>query len=79
MSNSSSENNAQQPNKRPRAGLIVYFGLGINLFGFASIGDLFEGLGLLIMALGIGIITADYVYPNTGEEITIAVENFEES
>ena len=39
----------------------------------------FEGLGLLIMALGIGIITADYVYPNTGEDITKAVENFEES
>ena len=48
------------------------FWSGINLFGFASIEDLFEGLGLLIMALGIGIITADYVYPNTGEEITKA-------
>ena len=59
--------------------MVMYFGLGINLFGFASIGDLFEGLGLLIMALGIGIITADYVYPNTSEEITKAVENFEES
>ena len=80
MSNSNGENKAQKPNKRPRTGLMVmYFGLGINLFGFASIGDLFEGLGLLIMALGIGIITADYVYPNTSEEITKAVENFEES
>tara|TARA_B000000565_G_scaffold250084_1_gene222179 strand:- start:253 stop:495 length:243 start_codon:yes stop_codon:yes gene_type:complete len=80
MSNSSNENKAQKPNKRLSAGLMVmYFGLGINLFGFASIGDLFEGLGLLIMALGIGIITADYVYPNTGEDIIKAVENFEES
>ena len=80
MSNSNSENKTQKPNKRPRAGLMVmYFVLGINLFGFASIGDLFEGLGLLIMALGIGTITADYVYPNTSEEITKAVENFEES
>ena len=70
----------KKPNKRLRTGLIVmYFGLGMNLFGFASIGDLFEGLGLLIMALGIGTITADYVYPNTSEEITKAVENFEES
>jgi hypothetical protein len=33
----------------------------------------------LIMALGIGIITADYLYPNTVEDITKAVENFEES
>ena len=80
MSNSNSENKTQKPNKRLRAGLMVmYFGLGINLFGFASIGDLFEGLGLLIMALGIGTITADYVYPNTSEEITKSVENFEES
>ena len=80
MSYSKSKNKAQKPNKRLRVGLtIMYFGLGINLFGFASIGDLFEGLGLLIMALGIGIITSDYVYPNTGEEITKAVEKFEES
>ena len=80
MSNSSGENKAQKPNKRLSVGLtVMYFGLGINLFGFASIGDLFEGLGLLIMALGIGIITADYVYPNTGEDITKAVEKFEES
>ena len=80
MSNSNGENKAQKQNKRLRTGLmIMYFGLGINLFGFASIGDLFEGLGLLIMALGIGIITANYVYPNTSEEITKAVENFEES
>ena len=80
MSNSNVENKAQKPNKRLRAGLMVmYFGLGINLFGFASVGDLFEGFGLLIMALGIGIITADYVYPNTGEDITKAVEKYEES
>ena len=80
MSDPKSKNKAQKPNKRLRVGLMVmYFGLGINLFGFASVGEFFEGLGLLIMALGIGIITADYVYPNTGEDITKAVENFEES
>ena len=80
MSDSNIYNKAQKPNKRLRAGLIViYFGLGINLFGFASIGEFFESAGLFIMALGIGIITADYVYPNTGENITKAVEKFEES
>ena len=80
MSNYNDENKAQNPNKRLRVGLtVMYFGLGTNLFGFASIGDLFEGARLLIMALGIGIITADYVYPNTGQDITKAVENFEES
>tara|TARA_B000000532_G_C18660189_1_gene316417 strand:+ start:54 stop:296 length:243 start_codon:yes stop_codon:yes gene_type:complete len=80
MSDPKSKNKAQKPNKRLRVGLMVmYFGLGINLFGFALVGDLFESFGLLIMALGIGITTADFVYPNTGEDITKAVENFEES
>ena len=43
MSDPKSKNKAQKPNKRLRVGLMVmYFGLGINLFGFASVGDLFE-------------------------------------
>ena len=44
-----------------------------------SLGDFFEGVGLLVMALGVGIVTAGYIYPNTGEEITEAVEKFEEN
>ena len=39
----------------------------------------FEGVGLLVMALGVGMVTAGYIYPNTGEEITEAVEKFEEN
>ena len=50
----------------------------INLFGFASLGDFFEGIGLLVIALAIGMVTAGYIYPNTGEELTSAVEEFEE-
>ena len=38
---------------------------------------LFEGVGLLVGAIGIGIVIAGYLYPNTGEELTSAVEEFE--
>ena len=80
MTNIATNQKTKEPNKRLRAGLvIIYVGLGINLFGFASLGDFFEGIGLLVMALGVGMVTAGYIYPNTGEEITEAVEKFEEN
>ena len=78
MTNSKSNEIVKEPNKRLRTGLaIMYVGLGINLFGFASLGSYFEGVGLLVMALGVGIVTADYIYPNTSEELTNAVEDYE--
>ena len=79
MTKSINNDTAKESNKRLRAGLtIMYVGLGINLFGFASLGDFFEGIGLLVIALGIGMVTAGYIYPNTGEELTSTVEEFEE-
>ena len=79
MTKSINNDTTKEPNKRLRTGLaIMYVGLGINLFGFASLGDFFEGIGLLVIALGIGMVTAGYIYPNTGEELTSAVEEFEE-
>tara|TARA_B100000683_G_C12068725_1_gene381834 strand:- start:173 stop:415 length:243 start_codon:yes stop_codon:yes gene_type:complete len=79
VSKSINKDTAKESNKRLRAGLaIMYVGLGINLFGFASLGDFFEGIGLMVIALGIGMVTAGYIYPNTGEELTSAVEEFEE-
>ncbi len=66
-------------NKRLRRGLVImYAGLGFNLFGFIRLGSLMELVGLILMAIGVGIITADYIYPTTSEEITNAVEKFEE-
>ena len=44
--------------------------------GFVAMGSLVKGVGLLICAIGIGII-AGYLYPNTSEELTNAVEEFE--
>ena len=78
MANFSSGERVIERSKRLKVGLIIiYVGLGINLFGFASLGSNFEGVGLLVMALGVGIVTADYIYPNTSEELTNAVEEYE--
>ena len=41
-------------------------------------GSFFEGVGLLVSAIGVGTMIAGYLYPNTSEELTNAVEKFEE-
>ena len=42
------------------------------------LGRFFEGIGLLVGAIGAGVMIAGYFFPNTSEEITSAVEKFEE-
>tara|TARA_B110000014_G_C19951691_1_gene492455 strand:- start:393 stop:785 length:393 start_codon:yes stop_codon:yes gene_type:complete len=62
-----------------RGGLITFFvGVGIYFLGFVAMGSFFEGVGLLVSFIGIGTMAAGYIYPNTSEEITKAVEDFEE-
>ena len=62
-----------------RGGVITLFvGIGIYLLGFASMGSFFEGIGLLVGAIGVGTMIAGYFFPNTSEELTNAVEKFEE-
>ena len=59
-----------------RGGVITLFvGVGIYLLGQASFGAFFAGIGLLVGAIGIGIMIAGYLYPNTSEELTNAVES----
>ena len=61
-----------------RGGVITLFvGVGIYLLGAVSFGSMFEGVGLLVGAIGIGTMIAGYLYPNTGEELTDAVDDFE--
>ena len=61
-----------------RGGVITLFvGVGIYLLGAAAFGKFFEGIGLLVGAIGVGTMIAGYLYPNTGEELTDAVEEFE--
>jgi hypothetical protein len=69
----------KEPVDYRRGGLITIFvGVGIYFLGFISFGSFFEGVGLLVGFIGIGTMAAGYIYPNTSEEITKAVEEFEE-
>ena len=69
----------KEPIDYRRGGVITLFvGIGIYLLGFASMGSFFEGIGLLVGAIGVGTMIAGYFFPNTGEELTNAVEKFEE-
>jgi hypothetical protein len=40
-------------------------------------GQFFEGSGFLVGAIGVGTMLAGYMYPNTSEEITNAVDEYE--
>ena len=69
----------KEPVDYRRGGLITIFvGVGIYFLGLVAMGSFFEGVGLLVSFIGIGTMAAGYIYPNTGEEITKAVEDFEE-
>ena len=61
-----------------RSGVITLFvGIGIYLLGLTAMGPLFEGVGLLVGSIGLGTMIAGYFFPNTSEELTNAVEEFE--
>ena len=61
-----------------RNGVITIFvGIGLYLLGYVAIGFILEGVGLLIGTIGIGTLIAGYLYPNTGKELTDAVEKYE--
>ena len=68
----------KEPIDYRRGGVITIFvGIGIYLLGYAQMGPFFEGVGYLVGAIGIGTMVAGYLYPNTSEEPTNAVEEFE--
>ena len=61
-----------------RSGVITLFvGVGIYLVGYISFGRLYEAAGALVAFIGAGQIIAGYLYPNTGKELTDAVEEYE--
>ena len=68
----------KEPIDYRRGGVITIFvGIGIYLLGVTALGSFFEGVGLLVGAIGVGTMIAGYLYPNTSEELTNAVEEFE--
>jgi hypothetical protein len=72
------EERKKEPLDYRRNGVITIFvGIGLYLLGFMVIGRILEGVGCLVAAIGIGTLIAGYLYPNTGKELTQAVEEFE--
>ena len=69
----------QKPIDYRRTGVVTLFvGIGLILFGVFFLGDILIGVGALVFAIGAGQIIAGYLYPRESEEITEAVEDFEE-
>ena len=68
----------KEPIDYRRTGVVTLFtGLGLFLFGVFFLGSVLKGVGALVAAIGLGQIIAGYLYPNTSEELTSAVEDFE--
>ena len=72
------EERKKEPIDYRRGGIITLFvGIGIYFLGLFALGSFFEGAGFLVGFIGVGTIIAGYLYPNTGKELTDAVEEFE--
>ena len=68
----------QEPLDYRRNGVVTMFtGLGLFLFGVFFLGSILKGVGALVGAIGIGMLVAGYLYPNTSGEINQAVDAFE--
>jgi hypothetical protein len=72
------EERKKEPVDYRRNGVITTF-VGFGLFGFGVffLGSVLKGVGCLVGLIGIGTLIAGYLYPNTGKELTSAVEEFE--
>jgi len=68
----------KEPIDYRRNGVITIFvGIGLYLLGYYAIGSILKGVGALVGFIGIGTMVAGYLYPNTGKELTDAVEKYE--
>ena len=72
------EERKKEPIDYRRNGVITIFvGVGLFLLGYLALGRVLEGVGVLVGLIGIGTMIAGYLYPNTGKELTDAVEQYE--
>ena len=72
------EDRKKEPIDYRRSGVITLFvGIGIYFLGVIAMGRFFEAAGVLVALIGVGQIIAGYLYPNTGKELTDAVEEYE--
>ena len=67
-----------EPTDYRRGGVItLFFGIGIYAFGAFAMGGFFEGVGVLVGLIGLGIVIAGYLCPPSSNELNQAVEEFE--
>ena len=72
------EDRKKEPIDYRRSGVITLFvGIGIYFLGVIAMGSFFEAAGVLVALIGAGQIIAGYLYPNTGKELTDAVDEYE--
>jgi len=72
------EERKKEPIDYRRNGVITIFvGMGLYLLGYYALGSILKGVGALVGLIGIGTMIAGYLYPNTGKELTDAVEKYE--
>ena len=72
------EERKKEPIDYRRNGVITIFvGIGLYLLGYYAIGNILKGVGALVGLIGVGTMIAGYLYPNTGKELTDAVEKYE--
>lgn len=72
------EERKKEPLDYRRNGVITIFvGIGLYFLGYYAIGNILKGAGALVGLIGVGTMIAGYLYPNTGKELTNAVEEFE--
>lgn len=68
----------KEPIDYRRSGIITMFtGAGLFLFGVFFLGNIMQAVGALVSLVGLGTMIAGYLYPNTSQELTNAVEEFE--
>ena len=74
------EERKKEPIDYRRGGVITIFvGLGLFFLGYYFLGAVLKGTGALVGLIGVGVLIAGYLYPNTSEELTNAVEDFEKN
>ena len=74
------EERKKEPIDYRRGGVITIFvGLGLFFLGYYFLGAVLKGTGALVGLIGVGVLIAGYLYPNTSEELTAAVEDFEKN
>ncbi len=68
----------KEPIDYRRNGVITLFvGAGLYFLGYFALGSILKGVGALVALIGIGTMIAGYLYPNTGKELSDAVEEYE--